>query len=270
MSGGALIAALPMYDDPGIAAANDALWAAIAAGLRERGVEAPLRLTRGDLAAQWLSPRLVFGQTCGYPYAKHLQDAVALIATPEYDFPGCEGVEHRSFLIARTRDSRRTLAAFRGAVAAVNAHDSNSGMNLFRATIAPIAGGPRFFGAVAVTGSHRASLEAVADGRADLAAIDCVSFALLKRFAADLVASVAIVAESPTSPGLPFIISARLPETTLTAAREALFAALADPDLTQARAALGLKGARPATPADYERILEIEREAERVGYPRLV
>ena len=102
--------------------------------------------------------------------------------------------------------------AFRGNVAAINGPDSNSGMNLFRATIAPVADGRAFFGAVVTTGSHRASLEAVADGRADLAAIDCVSFALMKRQSADLVERVAVVAESPLSPGLPFIMSARLPE----------------------------------------------------------
>ena len=62
---------------------------------------------------------------------------------------------------------------------ALNAHDSNTGMNLFRAAIAPIAGGAPFFRAVVVTGSHEASVAAVAEGRADLAAIDCVSFALL-------------------------------------------------------------------------------------------
>ena len=37
---------------------------------------------------------------------------------------------------------------FRGAIAALNAADSNTGMNLFRATIAPIAGGAPFFRAV--------------------------------------------------------------------------------------------------------------------------
>src|SRR5208337_3099340 len=68
MSGSAPIAALPMYDFPEIAAANDALWAAIAAGLKARGVGAPARLTRGeDIAALWRDPGLVFGQTCGYP-----------------------------------------------------------------------------------------------------------------------------------------------------------------------------------------------------------
>ena len=51
--------------------------------------------------------------------------------------------------------------------------------------------------------------------------------------------------------------------------REALFAALADPDLAEARTTLGLKGARVATPADYDRVIEIERDAAAVGYAHL-
>ena len=44
-------------------------------------------------------PASFFGQTCGYPYVSGLKDAVRLIATPEYGFPGCEGASHRSFII---------------------------------------------------------------------------------------------------------------------------------------------------------------------------
>ena len=91
------------------------------------------------------SPGLIFGQTCGYPYVTGLKDTVTLIATPEYSFPGCEGASHRSFIIRRASDPRRALGEFRGATAALNAHDSNTGMNLFRAAIAPIAGGAPFF-----------------------------------------------------------------------------------------------------------------------------
>ena len=61
-------------------------------GSREAGVEAPEALTRGgDLDGTWRDPGLLFGQTCGYPYVTRLSDAVTLIATPEYSFPGCEG-----------------------------------------------------------------------------------------------------------------------------------------------------------------------------------
>jgi ABC-type phosphate/phosphonate transport system substrate-binding protein len=270
VSGEAPIAALPMYDFPWTVAANDALWASISARLTDAGVRAPGRLTRGgDLVALWRHPGLVFGQTCAYPYMTALRASVTPIATPEYSFPGCEGASHRSFIIRGLSDPRRMLGEFRGAVAALNAHDSNTGMNLFRATVAPIAGGAPFFRATLVTGSHEASVTAVAHGRADVASIDCVSFALLGRGRPELIERVAVVAESPVSPSLPFIVSAGLPTATISAVRGALFAAFVDPDLAEARATLGLKGARPASPADYERVVEIERGAAAAGYSLL-
>jgi ABC-type phosphate/phosphonate transport system substrate-binding protein len=270
VSGATPIAILPMYDFPWTFAANDALWTSISTRLAGAGVRAPLGLTRdGDLAEIWRNPGLIFGQTCGYPYVTGLKDTVALVAAPEYSFAGCEGASHRSFLIRRANDPRRTLGEFRGGVAALNAHDSNTGMNLFRATIAPIAGGKTFFSSIAVTGSHEASVAAVVDGQADLASIDCVTFALLRRGRPELVERVATVVESPLSPSLPFIASVRLPAPTIELVRKALFAALADPDLAETRAALGLKGARIVTPANYHRVMEIEREAATKGYARL-
>jgi ABC-type phosphate/phosphonate transport system substrate-binding protein len=271
VSGETLIAVLPMYDFPWTAAANDALWAAICARLAEAGVQSPTRLTRGgELAVLWRHPALIFGQTCGYPYASGLKDAVTLIAAPEYSFPGCEDASHRSFIIRRASDPRCVLKEFRGAVAALNAHDSNTGMNLFRAMIAPIAGGAAFFSSIVVTGSHEASVAAVAEGGADLDSIDCVSFALLERGRPELIERVAIVAESPLSPCLPFIASASLPAPTIETVREALFAALADPNFAEACATLGLKGARIVAPADYDRVIEIEQEAAATGYARLM
>jgi ABC-type phosphate/phosphonate transport system substrate-binding protein len=270
VSGETLIAVLPMYDFPWTAAANDALWAAISARLAEAGVRSPTRLTRGgELAVLWRHRALIFGQTCGYPFVTELKDTVTLIATPEYLFPGCEGATHRSLIVCRASDSRRELREFRGATAALNAHDSNTGMNLFRAMITPIAGGAAFFSSVALTGSHGASVAAVDNGQADLASIDCVSFALLGRGRPELIERVAIVAESPLLPCLPFIAASSLPAPTIAAVRGALFAALADPALAEARATLGLRGARVATAADYDRVAELERSAAATGYPRL-
>jgi ABC-type phosphate/phosphonate transport system substrate-binding protein len=270
VNGASPIALLPMYDFPWTAAANDALWESISGRLAEAGVGAPIALTRdGDPGPLWRHPVLVFGQTCGYPYVTRLKDVVTLIAAPEYSFPGCEDASHRSFLIRRVTDSRRALGEFRGAVAALNAHDSNSGMNLLRASIAPIAGGAPFFSPIIVTGSHEASVTAVVEGEADLASIDCVTFALLRRGRPELVERVLIVAQSPLSPCLPFIASASLPAQTIAAVREALFAALADPGLAQACSTLGLKGARIVASVDYDRVIEIECEAARAGYPHL-
>ena len=51
-------------------------------------------------------------------------------------------------------------------------------MNALRAVIAPLAEGGRFFAEIIETGGHAASLDLVAAGGADVAAIDAVSLAL--------------------------------------------------------------------------------------------
>ena len=264
------VAALPMYDFPWTADAQDALWRALAGELRQAGIAAPRALTRArPLDEVWRDPRLLFGQTCGYPYVTTLGSHVALIATPSYGFTGCEGASHCSVIVARRDDSRRALSDFRGARAAINGRDSNSGMNLFRAAIAPLAEGRPFFASVEVTGAHAASLAEVGRGRVDIAAIDCVSFALLQRGRPELTDAVAIVARSPLSPGLPYIASASLPPAVIEAVRAALFVALDDPALAATRATLGLTGALALGPADYTPVMEFERETARLGYPEL-
>jgi len=263
------VAALPMYDFPWTADAQDALWRALADRLGHAGIAAPAALTR-DRAPEdvWRDPALLFGQTCGYPYVKRLVGRVALIATPCFVFEGCEGAKHRSFIVARRGDVR-TLGDFRASRAALNGYDSNSGMNLFRAAVAPLAEGRRFFASVEVTGSHAASLVAVAEGRADVAAIDCVSFALLARGRPDLTDSVAIVGRSALTPGLPYVASADLPLATIEAVRSALSATFDDPNLAAARATLGLTGVLTLQHTDYAPVEEFESEAIRLGYPVL-
>jgi ABC-type phosphate/phosphonate transport system substrate-binding protein len=266
----ALGASLGMYDFPWTAKANDALWAALADRLRAAGIDAPSGLTRNaDLHETWRNPRLIFGQTCGYPYVTALRGRVALIATPVYAFAGCQGAWHRSFLIASKQHARRGLADFAGARAALNGRDSNSGMNFFRAMIAPVAHGRPFFGEVVVTGSHAASLVAVSQGEADIAAIDCVSFGLLQQGRPELTHTVELVAQAPLSPALPFIMSADLAKSHLGAVRAALLATLEDPALAGPRKTLGLIGAEILDDADYDRIAQIEREAIASRYEEL-
>jgi ABC-type phosphate/phosphonate transport system substrate-binding protein len=258
-----MIAALPMYEFPWTVAANDAFWAGIRERLRAEGIAAPDALARGvELSEIWRSHELLFGQTCGYPFWTGLRDTVEIVAAPIYDFPGCDGPAHCSFLIARVDDPRGTLAAFRGARAAVNSRDSNSGMNLFRASVAPLAGGRPFFGDVTMSGTHAASLAAVAESRADIAAIDCVSFALLEQGRPALAAKVRILARTPSSPALPFIASNAILAETLAALRMALAETADQP-------ALGLRGVAFLPPSAYARVADLEREAATLGYPAL-
>ena len=66
-------------------------------------------------------------------------------------------------------------------------------MNLLRAAVAPLAEGGRFFGSVVVSGSHLRSVEMVASGEADVASIDCVSFAHFQRLYPSLVSGVRVL-----------------------------------------------------------------------------
>ncbi len=233
-------------------------------------MDAPARLTRGLSAeATWRHPKLMVGQTCGYPLMTALRGRVALLGTPAYAFDGCEGFSHCSFIIARAADPRAALADFRGARALVNAFDSDTGMNLFRAAIAPLAAGRAFFGAVDVTGAHRASLEAVACGEGDLAAIDCVSFGVIAAQDPALAAQVKTVVRTRLSPNLPFIAAGDAADGLRAAVGEALWEALEKPELADARAALGWSGLRQASLEDYEAVLEHGRFAQRLGYHTL-
>lgn len=264
------IASLAMYDWPELQAANDALWAAVAQRLERAGVPAPSALSRtADLEALWRSPALLLGQTCGYPLMKRLSDRVRLVATPRYAAPGCEGPFRRSAIVVRADSPADQLVQLRGARCALNDPMSDSGMNLLRAAVAPLAAGPAFFSEVLVTGAHLASAEAVASQAADVAAIDAVTYAHLRRFKPDLAARLRVLAWTARSPGLPLITSAATPRETLRALQEALLGAAADPRLAEVREALRLDGFS-LLPLNYYRLtLHHEERAGALGYPHL-
>ncbi|WP_439137209.1 phosphate/phosphite/phosphonate ABC transporter substrate-binding protein [Roseicyclus sp.] len=217
-----------MYDRPEIRWASDTFWGHIRDALRGMQIAAPDTLVRdGDPWAMWQDPGLVLAQTCGLPFRAHLHDKVALVATPDYDLPGCPPGHYNSVIIARPGPlpHRPRLA--------INDPLSQSGWAALAAwTVAhDIA-----FGHVTVTGAHAASARAVADGLADLAAIDAQTWRLLLRHAgADPAFE---IARTPPTPGLPLITALAHPPSAVA---EAVSQGLARLD-PAARAALDLRG----------------------------
>lgn len=267
-----MIAGLPMYDLPGLRWAQDVFWQRLSDALRAEGFEAvPEGLTRpADLEAFWRTPDLLFGQTCGYPLMTKLTGQVRVLATPVYDAPGCERHLYCSHIIARAEDTGRTLADFLGRRAVINGWDSHSGMNALRHSFAPLAAGRvRCFAEVLVSGSHRGSMKTVAEGRADIAAIDCVTYATVAATDPALTERLQILASSRRVPGLPFITWGDASDEERLRLRRALHAALADPAGAEARQALLLAGAVDTNEDDYQAILDMEREAGALGYAEL-
>lgn len=198
-----MIASLGMYDRAETAAANDALWTLIRDGLRDRGLRAPERLTRGESAywPAWEDPDLVLSQTCGLPFRSRLHDRVTLIGTPDYGVDGCAPGYYRSVLIARSEDPRQTELDFAGAPFAVNEPLSQSGWAAAHQHFQRLGVALR---PMVVTGGHRNSAKAVAQGHADFAAIDAVTWVMLTRHE-PFTAGLRVFARTESSPGLPLI-----------------------------------------------------------------
>jgi ABC-type phosphate/phosphonate transport system substrate-binding protein len=205
-------ASLPMYDWPECRAETDADWDMIRAAAP---VELPEALTRPDnLHEHWRDPALVFSQTCWGPLSLGLIDALLPLAQPDYSrFDGGRGPFYRSAIITREGVAAPvpgTAAAslppdlLVGRRFALNAGESLSG---FLSLAADLGADPRILAAESVeTGSHRASVQAVAKGRADIAAIDCRSWHLARRFE-PCAARLTVIGWTAERPGLPYVTS---------------------------------------------------------------
>lgn len=215
-----MIASLAMYDLPQMHGANDRFWAGVRDHLRAQGVAAPEALTRGDAAywQAWQSPDLVLSQTCGLPYGRHLHGRVEKIATPDYGLPDCPAGYYKSLFVVRADDPRNTVQACDGAAFAYNEALSQSGYGTAVTHFADL--GLRLNPALE-SGGHRLSCIAVAQGRADFAAIDAQTWRMLNRHEPHLTAALRVIGQTRPSPGLPFI-------TAKGAAVGALLAAITD------------------------------------------
>ncbi|ESX50313.1 PhnD/SsuA/transferrin family substrate-binding protein [Mesorhizobium sp. C416B] len=181
----------------------------------------------------WLHPALLFAQTCWGPMELGLSKHVQVVGQPSYDaYEGGEGELYSSALVMRTGEGPQIrspadgkallpLALMRGKRFAYNSLDSMSGIIALTRDLQAAGESLDIFSSRSESGGHRGSIVAVAEGKADIAAIDCESWALAQRFepAAN---AVKVVGWTARRKGLPYITARTTPEKTLKALREAL------------------------------------------------
>ena len=207
-----MIAALAMYDWPGMQAANDRFWCAVASQLAEHGIAAPERLTRDQqIDAVWRRPDLFIAQTCGMPYVSGRCGAAVLVGRPNYGLDGARDGTYRSAIVARSeaigRAGAEALLTLQGQRVAVNGWGSYSGHVTLRAHLAELRDGADtpFFGAALLSGGHLSSARMVAQGAADVAALDWVAWELLQIHEPSIAAPLTLVDCTAPAPILPFI-----------------------------------------------------------------
>ena len=261
--------ALPMYLSKRQAVLS--LWEVLRTRLLQAGCGGMPRTLDWpeDLLAHWRDPQLLLGQTCGYPLTHALAGAVQLVGVFSYNAPGCYGIFCRSQLVARTEDAGRPLADFRGLRVAFNSDDSQSGYNALRAAVAPLAQDGRFFAEALATGGHAASMAAVQQGRADIAAIDCVTLDGLRRNMPQALDGLCTIGQTPAYPGLPLITGQSTSAAELRALQAVLAALVRDPAAADALAALGIVGFQTLPLDTYQVCIDMRLQAQALGYAEL-
>lgn len=185
----------------------------------------------------WRHPALLFAQTCWGPMELGLAGHVQPIGQPDYSpYEGGEGPFYSSAVIMRRGEvlARRPpddgaaelpIQRMRGLRFAYNGSDSMSGVIALTRDLEAAGFSLEIFSERLETGGHRASVVAVAEGRADVCAIDCRSWALIRRFEPKA-SAVEAVGWTARRKGLPYIASRHVLEPVV----ERLRAALAETD----------------------------------------
>ncbi|NNE53438.1 MAG: PhnD/SsuA/transferrin family substrate-binding protein [Sulfitobacter sp.] len=239
-----MIASLMMYARPELDAAQGRYWELIRAELAERGIAAPTHLANTvDPIAVWTSPDLVLSQTCGMPYRRFLHGKVVLVGTPDFGVEGCPPGYYHSVIVVHREDARERLVDYADARFAYNETGSQSG---YAAPHALARAMGFWFKDRLQTHGHLNSARAVAEGRADIAALDAVSWRLMQRydgFAQDL----RVLTVTKPTPGLPYITGLTDQAGAVFAAVSAAIGKLDNKDL----AALGLRGIVRIPATDY-------------------
>lgn len=244
----AAVAALPMYDWPELRKETDQFWESLRDSLASIGYPAPDRLDRSrSNEAIWHDKNLLLAQTCGLPYVRALSDQVSLVGTPAYDLD-CGAGSYYSVIVVRADSSAQSLEDIDGFRLAYNCENSQSGFAAPAYALRKQVSGADIFTAGICTGSHRASIISVAQGQADLAAIDAVTWQIATRHE-KATRDLRILTLTEPTPGLPFICAKRAdwrPERIHLAVVEAM--AALDEDCKQA---LLLTGFAHTMPSDY-------------------
>ena len=185
-----------------------------------------------DLRTLWRHPKLLFAQTCWGPMEQGLALQVRVVGQPDYSaFEGGRGDLYSSAILMRRPgggveappDGRAVvpLDLLRGARLAYNGPDSMSGILALTRDLEAAGESLGIFSGSIGTGGHRASVVAVAQGRADACAVDCRSWDMAKRFepAAQGLAAVGWTARRK---GLPYVTAKTTPGDVLATLKAAV------------------------------------------------
>jgi len=191
----------------------------------------------------WTSDDLILSQTCGFPYRARLHGLVNLVGAPDWGDNDCAAGYYYSVVVVRRNDSRATLEEFSKETFALNSYDSQSGYIAMRNHLADHQ---HWFGEEVISGAHRDSALMVASGRADIAALDNISWRLMCQHDS-FVDELTVLEKTEPTPALPYITSLGVDSNIVFRALDSAISRLSNDE----RALLGLQGIVEVSASSY-------------------
>ncbi|KAI1181151.1 ABC-type phosphate/phosphonate transport system, periplasmic component [Nemania sp. FL0916] len=170
-----------------------------------------------DLHTLWCHPLLLFSQTCWGPMERGLAPHVQVIGQQDYSGIEGGGAEfYSSAVVSRQIDGdvpappngkpNLPIGNLRGKRLAYNSTDSMSGIIGLERDLTSLNEDMSIFSSRLETGGHRNSIIEVAEEDATVAAIDCFTWQLAKRFE-PMASALNVIGWTARRKGLPFIAS---------------------------------------------------------------
>lgn len=183
--------------------------------------------------------KLDFAWVCGFPYVNN-RDALTLLAVPVY----WGKPTYRSYLIVPAADwSTGSIADLRGKIFAFSDRDLNSGYLSPVYELAQLKETPNaFFARNFFTGSHRAVVQAVADGLANGGAVDGYVWDILALQHPELTDETRVVRKSREYGFPPFVAAKGVAPEDVDAMRRTLIGMSSDADGAKLLSQLHLDG----------------------------
>ncbi|MGC1497251.1 MAG: PhnD/SsuA/transferrin family substrate-binding protein [Sulfitobacter sp.] len=239
-----MIANLMMYQRPELVKAHNRFWALIRKNLTAAGMDSPEMLSQdAEEFYVWKHPDLVLSQTCGMPYRTWLHDKVQLVGTPDYGLEDCPAGYYRSAIIVRANDTRTQITAFKDAIFAYNQTFSQSG---YAAPFWHVKPKGFWFENRLHVEQHLEAARAVATRRADIAALDAVTWRNIEKFE-PFSTNLRVLDWTAPTPGLPLITALGNDADLIFHALEGAIAELDE----QSKIELGIKGIVRIPKQDY-------------------
>lgn len=253
----------PLHDLPELRQANAALTRAVLERISPELGHRPLVARKSP---NWGG--LLFGQVCGYRYAKRLSSLVRPVGVPLYRAEGVDGPFVRAAVLVREDDGANGLSDLRARRIAVDPSDLQS-VGLLKAETAPLSSNGTFFSHVLQREGFGAATAALLAGEADAALIDAVLLAQLKRLRPKLVEGTRILIWTARTPAPPFITTGALPSDVSHQLEQALADIAKDADLKPVLDKLLIRGVQPIEGGAYRSALHFEQISQTLGYADL-